>query len=237
MTSRCCRLIGLELRKRFDTRGSTTGYGFLALIVMLCGALSVSVVTRADSFAASEVVVTTGLAAALASSIVGAVVGVGDAGRGGEGDVLLGGHSRDAAFFARGAACIVVIAALVLFTAVVAAASAGVAVLLGGNLRSGVPLGAVGQVAGLSLSSAAAGFGIGSACRSLTLSVVTVVLVLLVVDALLGFLGDWSVFIRFSTVQSASTGTTAFLPTVTSTLLWIALPLLVGWVRTKRASA
>ncbi|PYY34848.1 MULTISPECIES: hypothetical protein [unclassified Curtobacterium] len=226
----------LEVRKRVDTVGALVGFGVLALLVVVCCALSVSLVTRAASFTVGEVLVTTGLPVALAASVVGVVVGVGDASCGGERDGLLAGRSRSAMYLARLAACGVLIAAVVLFAVLVGVVGAGVAVLLGGRAASLEAVHPVVQLAALTFSSAVSGFGIGATSRSLPLGLVSVLAVTLVLDVVLAALGAWTAYIRFGTVQSGLTGEADVLPAVTSGLIWIVLPVLAGWVRAERVA-
>jgi hypothetical protein len=80
------------------------------------------------------------------------------------------------------------------------------------------------------------GFGIGSAVRSQALGLVSAVLIVLVVDTALNFVGSWGSFVRFSSVQASLTGTAPLLPGVSSGAIWIGLPLLIGWYRSLKAS-
>jgi len=226
----------LEVRKRVDTVSAVVGFGVLALLVLVCCALSVSLVTRAVSFTVGEVVVTTGLPVALAASVVGVVVGVGDASCGGERDGLLSGHSRLVMYLARLAACGVLIAVAVLFAVLLGVVGAGVAVVLGGRLASMDAIHPVAQLAALSFSSAAFGFGIGATSRSLPLGLVGVLAVTLVLDVVLAFFGAWTAYIRFGTVQSGLTGDADALPAISSGLLWVVLPVVAGWMRAERVA-
>lgn len=226
----------LEVRKRLDTAGAAAGFGVLVALVVACCAFSVSLVSRSANFDVGEVIVTAGLPAALAASIVGVVVGVGDAARGGERDGILAGLTRDAIFAARSAACAVIISAVVLFTVMCGFVGTGVAILIGGHVASwdvGQP---VVQVAALSYSSAAFGFGLGASLRSLALGLVSVLVVMLVVDIVLGFLGTWTAYVRFGTLQSGLTGEASVLPTVSSGLIWVVLPITAGWIRARRVA-
>jgi hypothetical protein len=230
-------LIALEMRKRVDTRAARVGFGILAATVVACGVAGVQLALRASHVGFGEMIVIAGLPVALASAIVGVVVGVGDAGNGGERDGVLAGVSRDRTFWARLAACGLFIAAVVTLAVVVATCCAAAAAILGAEVRDlpgAVPQ--IGQVAAFSSSSAALGFGIGAMVRSLALGLVSVVLVVLVVDTALAFVGDWTTYVRFGTVQSGLTGAASALPTVTASLLWIVAPITVGWLRARRAS-
>jgi hypothetical protein len=226
----------IEVRKRVDTLSAAAGFAVLSLLVVMCCVLSVSLVTKAASFGVGEVIVTAGLPAALAASIVGVVIGVGDASCGGERDALLAGLTRNVIYIARFAACGVIIAAVVLFTAIVGGIGAVVAVWLGGHVTSTNVVPSVLQVAALSFSSAAFGFGIGATFRSLALGLVSVLGVMLVLDVALAFLGSWTAYVRFGTVQSGMTGEADVLPAVTSGLLWIVAPVVAGWLRTRRVA-
>lgn len=226
----------LEVRKRLDTAGAVIGFGVLAVLVIACCAFSVSLVSRAASFDVGEVIVTAGLPAALAASIVGVVVGVGDAARGGERDGVLAGLPRDSIFVARLVACAAIIFAVVLFTVLCGIVGTGVAILIGGHMSSGGAGQSVLQVAALSFSSAGFGFGVGASLRSLALGLVSVLVVMLVVDVVLGFLGPWTAYIRFGTLQSGLTGAASVLPTVTSGLIWVVLPITAGWIRARRVA-
>jgi hypothetical protein len=226
----------LEVRKRVDTVSAAVGFGVLSLLVVVCCALSVSLVSRAPSFAIGEVIVTAGLPVALAASVVGVVIGVGDAAYGGERDGLLSGHSRKVVYLARLAACGLVVAAVVLFAALVGVVGAVAAVMLGGRASSLDILPSVAQLSALSFSSAAFGFGIGATSRSLPLGLVSVLAVTLVLDGVLAFSGAWTAYIRFGTVQSGMTGEAAVLPTISSGVIWIVVPLATGWVRAKRVA-
>lgn len=226
----------LEVRKQLDTAGAAAGFGVLVALVVACCVFSVSLVSRSASFDVGEVIVTAGLPAALAASIVGVVVGVGDAARGGERDGILAGLTRDSIFAARLAACAVIISAVVLFTVMCGFVGTGTAILIGGHVSSwdvGQP---VVQVAALSYSSAASGFGLGASLRSLALGLVSVLVVMLVVDVVLGFLGPWTAYVRFGTLQSGLTGEASVLPTVSSGLIWVVLPITAGWIRARRVA-
>ncbi|WP_144760551.1 hypothetical protein [Curtobacterium sp. 9128] len=226
-------LTKIEVLKRLDTAGAAAGFGVLALLIVVCGGFSVSLITKTSSFNAGEVIVTAGLPAALAASIVGVVVGVGDASRGGERDGLLAGLTRDAIYWGRFVACGAIIAGVIVFTALVGSAGALVGVALGGHLSSWSIGASVLQVAALCFSSAAFGFGIGASLRSLALGLVTVLGVMLVLDVVLAFLGSWTAYIRFGSVQNGMTGEGEILATITSGLIWIVLPVLAGWLRTR----
>lgn len=225
----------LEFRKRTDTQGAIAAYALLCAVVIACGVLSVSVVKSAPSFGAGEVLVIVGLPAALASAIVGVVFGVGDGRVGGERDGILTGLSRDALYLARGSACVAMVGVLVVASAAVALVSVVVACALGGELSSASFVAQLGEVAALALSAAALGFGIGASLRGLALALVSVLLIILVVDTSLALAGPWSDFIRFSTIQTGVTGSAPFLPSLTSGLLWIGVPLVGGWLRTRSA--
>lgn len=226
----------LEVRKRLNTAGAVVGFGVLAVLVMACCAFSVSLVSRAASFDVGEIVVTAGLPAALAASMVGVVVGVGDAARGGERDGILAGLTRDSIFAARLVACAVLISAVVVFTVLCAVLGTGVAILIGGHVASWGVGQSVAQVAALSFSSAGFGFGLGASLRSLALGMVGVLVVMLVVDVVLGFLGPWTAYVRFGTLQSGLTGEAPALPTVSSGLIWVVLPIAAGWIRARRVA-
>ncbi|ROS77504.1 hypothetical protein EDF24_0260 [Curtobacterium sp. PhB130] len=230
------RAVQIELRKQIDTVGAWVGYGVLVATVVACGAFGVSAVTRVPSFEVGELIVMAGLPAALTSSIVGVVIGVGDAARGGERDGVLSGNTRGRLYVARGAACGIVTGALVLFTIVVAASCTVTAVLIGGRISTFALVGAIGQVAALAFSSATFGFGIGATVRSLALGLVSVVLLVLVLDVVLTLLGPWSEYVRFSTLQSGLTGMAPAVPTATSGLIWVLIPVVVGWFRTRAVS-
>lgn len=229
--------IGLELRKRLDTRGACIGYGAIVVLVGLCAALSVSLVLRNGAFDASEVVITVSLPGALVSAVIGAVCGVGDGRAGGERDGILTGLPRGAIYGARAAACVCLVVGVVLLSLVAAAIAVIVAVSLGARLDStaiGTP---IAQVFALTLSSAAMAFGVGASVRSLPLALVSVVLIVLVADVALSFAGAWTEWIRFSAVQGGVVGESRMLPAITSGLLWIALPCLGGYVRTRTTEA
>lgn len=229
--------IGLEVRKRLDTRGAMVGYGAVLLLVVLCAALSVSLVLRNGSFDAGEVIITVSLPGALVSAVIGAVCGVGDGRAGGERDGILTGLPRGAIYGARAAACACLVVVLVLLSLVAAVIAVIVAVASGGRLDStaiGTP---VAQVAALTLSSAAMAFGVGASVRSLPLALVSVVLIVLVADVALSFAGAWTEWVRFSAVQGGVLGESRALPAITSGVLWIALPCLGGYVRTRTADA
>ncbi|MBT1675389.1 hypothetical protein DEJ21_11185 [Curtobacterium sp. MCSS17_006] len=225
----------LELRKRTDTQGSITAYALLSALVIACGVLSVWVVKSAPSFGAGEVLVIVGLPAALASAIVGVVFGVGDGRVGGERDGILTCLSRDTLYLARGCACVAMVAGLVIASTAVALLSVVVASALGGELSSVSFVTQLGEVASLALAAAALGFGIGASLRGLAVALASVLLIILVVDTTLALAGPWTDFIRFSTVQAGVTGDAPFLPSLTSGLLWIGVPLVGGWLRTRSA--
>jgi hypothetical protein len=90
-------------------------------------------------------------------------------------------------------------------------------------------------VIALSCSSGVLGFGVGAATRSLALSLLGVVLAISVVDTALSFCGPWSVYIRFSSLQSGLTGEAAGAPAVSAGVIWLLLPVLLGWLRARRA--
>ncbi len=229
--------VRLELRKRLDTRGAMIGYGAIVLLVVLCAILSVSLVLRNGSFDAGEVIITVSLPGALVSAVIGAVCGVGDGRAGGERDGILTGLPRGTIYGARAAACACLVAGVVLLSLVAAAVGVVGAVSLGGHLNSasiGTP---IGQVAALTLSSAAMAFGIGASVRSLPLALVSVVLIVLVADVALSFGGAWTEWIRFSAVQGGVLGESRVLPAVTSGLVWIAVPCLGGYLRTRTVEA
>ena len=225
----------IELRKRVDTRGAAAGFILLGIVVTACGVLSVFLVKAAPSFDAGEVLVTTGLPAALASTIIGAVCGVGDGKAGGDRDALTAGLTRTSVYAARASACAVLIVGLVIMSVLVAACCVVVAVLGGGHLGSLSVGQQLGQVVALSFSAAGMGFGIGASVRSLALALVAVVLLVLVVDVTLAILGAWSEYVRFGTLQSGLVGEAALMPTVTSGLLWVVVPIAVGWLRARTA--
>jgi hypothetical protein len=225
----------LELRKRTDTQGAIAAYALLCAVVIACGALSISVVKSAPSFGAGEVLVIVGLPVALASAIVGVVFGVGDGRVGGERDGILTGLSRDTLYLARVCACAAMVTGLVIASAVVSFVSVIVAGALGGELSSVSFVAQLGEVAALAFSAAALGFGLGASLRGLALALVSVLLIILVVDTTLALAGPWSDFIRFSTVQAGVTGSAPFPPSATSGLLWVGVPLVGGWLRTRSA--
>ncbi len=229
--------VRLELRKRMDTRAAMIGFCAIVLLVFLCAILSVSLVLRNRSFEAGEIIITVSLPAALVSTIIGAVCGVGDGRAGGERDGILTGLARGAIYGARAAACACLVTGVVLLSLVAAATAVIAAVCLGGQLDStsiGTP---VGQVAALALTSAAMAFGIGASVRSLPLALVSVVLIVMVADVALSFAGAWTEWVRFSAVQGGVLGESRILPAVTSGLLWIVVPCLGGYFRTRTVEA
>lgn len=229
------RLVIIEVRKRTDTRAAIVGWSSLAALVIAAGALSTSVVTRAPEFGVGEVIVTTGLPAALACAIVGVVVGVGDPDGGSERDALTAGISRRRAYFARSAAAAAFVAGLVLVTVVIAMSCTGVSLVLGGHPTFDGAGIAVAELSTLAITSGAFGFGIGASVRSLALGLVGCVLVVLVVDTSLSFVGPIGQYVQFSSVQSALTGSGSIGPALTAAILWIVAPFIIGWRRSERA--
>ncbi|WP_092385269.1 hypothetical protein [Curtobacterium sp. YR515] len=213
------------------------GYGAIVLLVVLCAISSVSLVLRNGSFDAGEVIITVSLPGALVSAVIGAVCGVGDGRAGGERDGILTGLPRGTIYGARAAACACLVAGVVLLSLVVAAVGVVAAVSLGGHLNSASIGAPIGQVAALTLSSAAMAFGIGASVRSLPLALVSVVLIVLVADVALSFAGAWTAWIRFSAVQGGVLGESRVLPAVTSGLVWIAVPCVGGYLRTRTVEA
>lgn len=227
----------LELRKRLDTRGAIIGYGAVVLLVVLCATLSVSLVLRNGSFDVGEVVVTVSLPSALVAAVIGAVCGVGDGHAGGERDGILTGLSRGAIYGARAAACACLVTGVLLLSLATAAIAVVAAVFLGGQLNSTAVGTPVAQVAALALSSAAMAFGIRASARSLPLALVSVVLIVLVADVALSFAGGWTEWVRFSAVQGGLLGESRALPALTSGLVWIAVPCIGGYLRTRTVEA
>lgn len=231
----CTGLVVLELRKRVDSRGALIGTAALVLVIVVSALAGAIVSARSTSVTAAEVVVVAGLPAILSASLIGAVIGVGDAPYGGERDAVLNGLSRTAVFWARGVVALLLASALVV--AVLVASVAAIAVVwFAGNQPVGGDVGArIAELAALVVTGAIMGFGVGASLRSLAPAILVVFVIVLVVDAALSVAGAWSVYVRFSTVQNALVGSAEPLPTMTSTAIWIGVPVVIGWCRTARA--
>ena len=228
-------LVVLELRKRIDSRGAHIGAAALVLAVVASALAGAAVVGRNTPAAVAEVVVVAGLPAVLSAALIGVVVGVGDAPYGGERDAVLRGLSRTAVFTARGVVAVLFAAALVVLVFLASVGATGI-LWLGGSGLSAEGVGArVGELSALVVTGCTTGFGIGASCRSLAPAILTVLVVVLLVDAALSVAGGWSVYLRFSTVQNALVGSAGLLPAVTSAAIWIGVPLVTGWFRTTRS--
>lgn len=231
------RLVLIEARKMTDTR-STRMIMLLMLVVGLCTAVLVMVISGSRSLDLdfSMIVTTLAFPAALGAPIIGILGMVGD------------WHHRDVMtffalvsrrwrlFVAKVAGTLVVSLAIVL---AVLTLSMVLSMVIAPTMELGWTAGELGNAIWLLLCAtvlgSVCGAAISSAFLSAPLSMVFIILQTLLFDTLIGLIpGGIAPFLQSASLINHLTGDGPVAPALTSLVLWIVVPLCIGFWRNQR---